>query len=268
MKYNINKNLFDAIDTEEKAYWLGFFYADAYNHEKRGRVVIELAEKDREHLIKCAKFFGQPREPFKMLKNKGKYVAYRLELNSKYLCLRLKNLGCPQTKSLILDFPNWIDCNLIRHFIRGYFDGDGSIYIHQNQLHLSIISTKSFLLHTQCHLTKNIQINSQLRYESDNNENIWTLYSGGTKQTLTFFNWIYADATIYLDRKYNIYEKINQIYKQAISDAHLKIELIELELKSGLLNQFEIAEKFNISQTKVSEINCGKIKKIRPIYKL
>ncbi len=148
-KYNIDKNLMNVIDTEEKAYWLGFFYADAYNNEKRGRIVIELQEQDKSHLDKCAKFFGSPREPFLQLKNKGKYIAYRLELNSIYLSKVLKQHGCPQAKSFTIIFPKWLNNNLINHFIRGYFDGDGSIWIHQNQLNISIISTKEFNLKLQ-----------------------------------------------------------------------------------------------------------------------
>lgn len=51
-KYILNQNFFDDIDTEEKAYWLGFLYADGYNNEKRKEVKIRLAIKDEEHLLK------------------------------------------------------------------------------------------------------------------------------------------------------------------------------------------------------------------------
>lgn len=189
----------DSIDSEQKAYWLGFFYADAYNNEKRGRVVIELTEKDKEHLNKCAKFFGKPREPFKQIKKDC--VSYRLELNSRHLTQNLKNKGCPQNKSKIIKFPKWLDKSLIRHFIRGYFDGDGSIYLdNQDQLQINIVSTKNMISEIKRILAEQ-NINSYI----GKSKSIWRLQSGGNKQIKNFCDWIYSDASIFLLRKHKIY---------------------------------------------------------------
>lgn len=46
--------------------------------KKKGRIIIELQEGDKEHLVKCANFFGSPRKSFLQLKNKDKYKAYKL----------------------------------------------------------------------------------------------------------------------------------------------------------------------------------------------
>ena len=179
----------DNIDTEEKAYWLGFFYADAYNKESTGQLIIELQEQDKDHLFKCAKFFGQPREPFLQLKNKGKHRAYRLELNSRYLSDSLKQKGCHQAKSFNITLPNWLPSEQTRHFIRGYFDGDGCINIHQDQLHINIVSTKEFNLQLQT-IIKNININSQIYFPKRYTNNICRLDFGGSRQVLRFCSWI------------------------------------------------------------------------------
>ncbi len=55
-KYSVNDDYFSIIDTEEKAYWLGFIFADGYISNKNGkRVGITLKSSDRDHIIKFAK---------------------------------------------------------------------------------------------------------------------------------------------------------------------------------------------------------------------
>jgi intein/homing endonuclease len=212
MKYNIYKNLMDKIDTEEKAYWLGFFYADAYNNEKCGRVVVELQEQDEKHLVKCAHFFGQPRKPFKQLKNGGKYIAYRLELNSKHLTKSLASLGCHQTKSFSITFPAWMPKNLIRHFVRGYFDGDGCIYTHQDQLGVLIVSTKE-MLESIAFLLAKIGVKGHISHPEKYTNNTYRLDFGGSRQVKKFCDWIYKDAEIYLDRKYDLFKSYCEKHK-------------------------------------------------------
>lgn len=208
----------DKINTEEKAYWLGFFYADAYNNEKLGRLVIELAEQDKQHLDKCASFFGHPRPPFKQLKNQGKYIAYRLELNSKHLTRALKEKGCHQTKSFNITFPN-LHNDLAPHFVRGYFDGDGCLHINNtdNQLHMKIVSTKEFNIYLQ-NLLKNIGVNSYLSYPERYSDNTSILTSGGSRQVRRFCDWIYKDATVYLDRKYETFKSYCENHKFRFND--------------------------------------------------
>lgn len=56
----------------------------------------------------------------------------RIQISSKTLTADLLKLGCTPRKSLTLKFPNdgiFKSNDLIRHFIRGYFDGDGSVFI-------------------------------------------------------------------------------------------------------------------------------------------
>lgn len=56
--YFINENIFEKIDTEEKAYWLGFIYADGYVSTNTYAFGIELSIKDIDHLIKFKKFLS------------------------------------------------------------------------------------------------------------------------------------------------------------------------------------------------------------------
>lgn len=73
--------------------------------------------------------------------------AYRFSIYSTELAADLIKLGCFQNKSLILEFPTekQVPRELIHHFMRGYFDGDGCISYGQGQLRFSVIGTELFL---------------------------------------------------------------------------------------------------------------------------
>jgi hypothetical protein len=236
-KYSTNQNIMNEIDSEEKAYWLGFFYADAYNKEKTGQIIIELQEQDHNHLIKCAQFFGKPRDPFKQLKNGGKYTSYRLELNGRTLSNSLKSKGCHGGKSFDIIFPSWLESPLIKHFIRGYFDGDGCIYIHQKSLGIEFVSTKEMILSIQNILETELQINSHITKPKRYKNNTYRLDFGGNLQSLRFCNWIYDNSTIYLDRKYKLFKEFNFIYQEYQNTKNrnwsqeLKDKIIKLKIK-------------------------------------
>lgn len=55
---NYNRHIFDNIDNEEKAYWLGFILADGYLNLDKHMLRIKLGNKDKQHLIKFIKFIG------------------------------------------------------------------------------------------------------------------------------------------------------------------------------------------------------------------
>ena len=120
-KQLLNSDKFSCIDTEEKAYWLGFLYADG--NVRENKISLELAVKDKEHLEK----FNQFMEKEKDILTSGHRV--RCLFMDKKVYQDLVNLGVVPNKSLILKFPNYnqVPKNLIRHFIRGYVDGDGSL---------------------------------------------------------------------------------------------------------------------------------------------
>ena len=99
-----NNKVFDNVDTEEKAYWLGFLYADGSVSASNNQVELSLAGKDREHLQKFKKFL-ESRNEIKISESKcnGKvYQRCRFSAIDKYFHNRLTELGCVPKKSLIL----------------------------------------------------------------------------------------------------------------------------------------------------------------------
>ena len=137
-------NVFEEINTEEKAYWLGFLYADGNVSKDDNR--ISLCIKDLEHMEKFAKFIGKDiRIKTKIVKNKPYFLVF---FRSEKMKNDLINKGCIPQKSLILKFPEKeiLPENLQIPFIRGYFDGDGCISkIKEGRTIISLIGTFDFL---------------------------------------------------------------------------------------------------------------------------
>jgi hypothetical protein len=58
----IDSSVFDVIDTEEKAYWLGFIFADGNISSTGHRFEINLCDRDLEHMEKLRKFLSMETE--------------------------------------------------------------------------------------------------------------------------------------------------------------------------------------------------------------
>lgn len=209
-KIQFNEHVFDVIDTEEKAYWLGFFAADGYITTKYNTVGISLASKDKEHVEKFAKFLGCP-ENVKFKKN-SYTSAYLCEVGNAHLKNRLKSYGFDERKSYTLKFPNkslFKDEELIVHFLRGHFDGDGCIAFHKKfrkktkdfwcSKRISLVGTKNYISGFQEYF--NLWNNKILKGST---ENCYTIRTESRAQDV--LELLYSNATIYLERKYNLYK--------------------------------------------------------------
>ena len=205
-KPNFNNTVFDIIDTEEKAYWLGFMYADGWISSKGHIVGLTLAEKDIEHLKKFNEFLQYPKGCV-VKKNgfgiKGNQLwACSTQIGDQHLWDALYDKGCIPNKSLILEFPTsrQVPTKLLRHFIRGYCDGDGSLGIYNNHNSLSFIGTEQFLEKVM----NSLNITGNLYWKTNKSEEVHVLkYSG--KKAAAIAEILYKDSNIYLERKYNIY---------------------------------------------------------------
>ena len=219
-KYTLNEHIFDNIDTEEKAYWLGFLMADGYNHESKSCVALRLQVGDREILEKYKKFLetDTPIYTFTRTTLVNKLIRQYCELTicSPYFSEQLARLGCIQGKTYTLEFPN-IPESLYSHFIRGYFDGDGCLSV-RNRLsrrkshgksmsyQFTIVGRESVLLKIQDILVNNLNI-PRISLRERLNSPVKTIHYSGKNVVTKIMNYIYKDATIYLERKYNLYLK-------------------------------------------------------------
>lgn len=200
--YSFDTNIFDVIDTEEKAYWLGFLYADGYVSLEKG-IELTLSEKDLKHLEKFKSFMKSNHK----IQQREDIKAYRLCIYSKDLAQRLTSLGCFQNKSLILKFPTkkQVPKHLIHHFMRGYFDGDGCVALSKSkyrpQLHFSVIGTNDFLTEYEKIILNILKRTSGNKWSRCGKA--YEINFGGNLQCKKIFDYLYKDATIYLERKRN-----------------------------------------------------------------
>ena len=221
-KYYYNENYFEKIDNEHKAYWLGFLYADGYIVSKRkhssmklgvslsikDKIVLENLNKDLESNNKISVY-----KTVNGYKEGNKYC--RVLYTGDKICNDLIDKGCFLNKTLILKFPTeeQVPEHLIRHFIRGYIDGDGSIvtYKYKNGYttsKISICGTKEFLEGIK-EFFKITHI--KLNRKKDCKVNTYNLTIGGNSQVKEKLDIIYNNSTIYLERKHKKYIEIKQI---------------------------------------------------------
>jgi len=146
--YGLNENFFDNIDSESKAYFLGLLYADGYNNEQLKSFTLCLGEGDKNILTQFNQVLESNRSlKYRIRKNEENNFqnTYTLNVVNKHMSEQLALLGCVQAKTFKIKFPEWLDENLWRHFIRGYFDGDGCV----SGATFSLCGTEEFLLRIQ-----------------------------------------------------------------------------------------------------------------------
>lgn len=198
-KYTLNQDYFETIDTQEKAYILGFIYADGYNNEKTGTLQITLHNKDVE-ILEFIKSQLNTNKPIYNIKRENRPDVVSLVINSKKISNNLVDYGVMQCKTHKIKFP-LLPKEYISHFIRGYFDGDG--YVGNNVI--EIVGTIDFLTSVQNILVDECSLNKTKLHQrhKDRDNNIRRLTYGGRLQIERIFNYLYQDANFYLKRKYN-----------------------------------------------------------------
>lgn len=208
----IDESVFDIIDTEEKAYWLGFLYADGNVSKYGNRFEMNLSIQDLNHMEKFKEF----------LKFEGKIRITRHHSNKNNICnisirnahmwKQLNDKGCTPAKSFTIKFPNEtvLPKQLIPHFIRGYIDGDGWLYISNNNTFVGVCSgSKDFILSIQTMLGGNLSE----RYYAPSGNYTFVLRWPQLKSRV-IARYLYENASIYLERKYLIYKEFCRLEQE------------------------------------------------------
>ena len=217
-QYSVDSKAFGNITSESQAYWLGFIAADGYViTEPNYRFGVTLAIKDLSH-IKSLKRFLKARHPIKYPishKNKGNNRYCSLVISSKDLTNNLIGLGIVPRKTFLLKFPAFISADLIRHYIRGYFDGDGWVSTHtRTGLQFGIMGRKTVLRAMQSILmnkcgVRRIALHKDKRHP---NSDTFSLVYGGSPQAERIYHYLYDNSKICLPRKKKIFDDFLKNY--------------------------------------------------------
>lgn len=219
MPYYKDLTFFDIIDTEAKAYWLGFLYADGW--VRHGVVGLKLQHRDRAHVEDLSQaLFGCIRVRDRVSRGNvlstGRVIkggrSSEMTVSSVTMVSQLRRLGLTSKKSLTHGFPtsDQVPPCLLRHFIRGYFDGDGCLSHRTAQgakrWIVTILSSRRFRDRLCELLERELHIHT-CRSERGR---ISAMQISGNRQIKTVMDWLYDGATVTLARKHRLYGELCQ----------------------------------------------------------
>ncbi len=198
--HTLNINYFDKIDTEYKAYILGFIYADGCNTRSGLQIGIQAEDVEALNLIRSELNISNLLRYVKPFKT-GWKAKYELSIKSIDFSKKLTDVGCPPAKSLILKFPDFIQEDLIPHFIRGYFDGDGCIATcSRGYYRLGFASgSEEFIMSLKNYIDLKCGIDIKL-YKSK--RGYYSLNTSKQDHVASIIKLMYADSTFSLQRKH------------------------------------------------------------------
>ena len=210
---DIYSDIFEVIDTEEKAYWLGFLYADGSLHyndgTKKNKYIIEVALKksDKGHLEKLKTFLNARNK----ISPRKKTNSFRLTITNKKMYNDLMKQGCHPRKSLDMTFPGKeiVPDNLLRHFLRGYFDGDGWVgmeYISRKDGTVRVRGRMSITCGDEQFILDLVKRAGwpEMTLHRDNRSSAKSM-EWSSEKCFNILTFLYEDAHVYLDRKYKKY---------------------------------------------------------------
>ena len=206
-RYKIDYKFFENW-TPESAYIYGFISADGYikyEHGERNEnsLQFELADYDHDILDKIKDILQYEGEVRYSNRN-----TVKLTIGNKKLISDLIEKGMPRTnKTFEIDYPYALPDELFSHYLRGLFDGDGTIYIKDNTILFRLLGTQSLLntIHEKiCMLCIDISTNHIYDRNKDGC-NVFDLSVQNKYKAIAIYEFMYQNSTIHLDRKYNKY---------------------------------------------------------------
>lgn len=212
--YPLDETYFDIIDSKDKAYFLGFMSADGnvyssehYTGDRQNRFSLAL-KSDDEYILELFKKYLKTTKPLSRTSQKNKYytsIHSKLELSSNRIVEALAKYNIVPRKSILFEICQ-LDDEYMSHYLRGYFDGDGSITF-KMPLSKTMISYTGFIhnlekiqeyLRKSQNIDMHISVSASKQYPAPFGQ----LRSSNLRTSYNFLKYIYQDCgNLYLTRK-------------------------------------------------------------------
>lgn len=185
------EDFFDTIDCESKAYFLGYIMADGNVSINNNQYSLKfhISVQDKEIVDKFLEVINSSNKATIREESQSYYVS----LTSVHMCKKLMELGVVPRKTGIEGISKDIPQNLINHYLRGVFDGDG----------ITDISKKRSGFVGSINMINSIleELNEKLTiFEAGKNKKV-VYFLGGKKFSKKLYSYLYNGATIWLERK-------------------------------------------------------------------
>jgi hypothetical protein len=228
-KISLNVSYFDNIDTPEKAYWLGFLFADGCINKRK----VTLALKDADPVIQFQKAIGSKHKIgiYHIFDKRTNRIYKRISIqvtSEKFANILIKKFGLGSANYKNYKFPD-IPEKLYSHFLRGVFDGDGHISKDKKRAKVVIVISDKMCKFVQKLLKEKFDINPTKLQKLTDNKNYKISILSIANKSIDFLNWIYKDSIpeTRLDRKYTRYIEFKKY-------AESKIGIYNLAKYNGL----------------------------------
>ena len=225
--YELDENYFEIIDTPEKAYFLGFIYAEGHS-EKNGRnsLMIGLQYKDK-YILEFFKNDLRSNRPLEFRKRKLSHHddVSVLRVSSLKMVNDLVKLGIPMgNKSYILTLPKFLNNDLMKYFLIAEFDGDGCIYT--NNKYCRIYFSGATELMRDIHTYLDNKFNMKSSFLNKKGKAPLTIIMN-SEYSLKVLNWFYENPPkLFLKRKYEKYiDYVNKIKTLKFRNPNMAIEI-------------------------------------------
>ena len=187
-----SEDFFDKIDCEEKAYFLGYIMADGNVSITNNQYCLKfhIAIQDKEIVDR----FLQSINSSNKATFRDKTSSYYLSLTSIHMCKRLIELGVIPQKTSKECIQESISQNLIHHYLRGVFDGDGITCMGKSK-RSGFVGSINIIKAILNELNEELTI-----FKAGKNKKV-VYFLGGKKFSMKLYNYLYEDATIWLQRK-------------------------------------------------------------------
>jgi hypothetical protein len=218
-RYTVNEDFFDQ-DSEECFYVAGFAAADGnvnyWNYSQA--LSIGLSSTDKDHLLKIKDIMGFTGNiyDYSYVNTDCKKMCHsswmKIHCSKKIVADIGTKFNVLPRKTFTYEFPvGIINHDMVRHFIRGYFDGDGcfSIDKRNSAVCFELLGTQFFLETVRDILDRECDLQSENTVQKI--KNIFRLRFGGRHQVSKIVTYLYGDSTIYLQRKF---DKISHLIKR------------------------------------------------------